>query len=283
MMAVAARETTRARLIPMATNPVTRHPAIAAAAIATVDALSGGRASFGYGRGNSAVRNLGEKPANTELLRDHLRTVRELLNGRSTTWRGKPVRADWITSPVPVILSAYGPKTKALAGQIADGVILCDGADPAIVRSGIELVRRSAEDAGRNPAGIEIWVMTRASVRDTREEARADVEGNVASGALLIPLDEHVPDEIRPRLVAARQRYDFGRHVLTHGRNIELMRELGLADYLADRLSIAGTADEARAKAAAIADLGVDVLYFAGSVRDPANAIRRLGTELASG
>src|SRR5215472_9536065 len=94
MMAVAARETTRAWLVPMATNPVTRHPAVAAAAIASADALSAGRARLGLGRGNSAVHNLGERPASTELLRGYLLAVRELLNGRSTTWQGKPIRAD---------------------------------------------------------------------------------------------------------------------------------------------------------------------------------------------
>jgi len=281
MMAVAARETSRAWLAPMVTNPVTRHPAIAATAMATVDALSDGRARFGFGRGNSAVRNLNEKPATTQFLRDYLIAFRDLVHTGRATWQGKEIIAEWITSPIPIILSAYGPRTMQMAGELADGVVLCDGADPAIVERGMKLVRNSARAAGRNPEDIQIWVMTRASIRDDHDEAVADVAGNVASGALLIPFDEFVPEELRPKILEARARYDYSGHVLTVGRNIELTKELGLSQYLADRLSIAGTPDECRVKARALADLGVDVLYFAGSVRDPANAIERLGAELS--
>ena len=60
--AICAANTTRTLLGPNVTNPLTRHPATAASAIATVDEFSGGRALFGIATGDSAVLNLGSAP-----------------------------------------------------------------------------------------------------------------------------------------------------------------------------------------------------------------------------
>src|ERR1044071_915848 len=59
----AARATSTLRLATGVTNPVTRHPAVTAAAIATVQGESGGRAVLGIGRGDSALAHLGHAPA----------------------------------------------------------------------------------------------------------------------------------------------------------------------------------------------------------------------------
>src|SRR5215211_1924899 len=57
-LALAARETSRLRLGTGVSNPATRHPAAAAAAIASVHVASGGRAVLGVGRGDSALAHL---------------------------------------------------------------------------------------------------------------------------------------------------------------------------------------------------------------------------------
>jgi len=51
-LALAARETSTLHLGTGVTNPATRHPAAAAAAIASVHVASGGRAHLGVGRGD---------------------------------------------------------------------------------------------------------------------------------------------------------------------------------------------------------------------------------------
>ena len=45
------------------TNPITRHAAVTAASIMSVQAESDGRAILGIGRGDSAVLHIGRKPA----------------------------------------------------------------------------------------------------------------------------------------------------------------------------------------------------------------------------
>src|SRR6478672_8684098 len=59
-LALAAAATSRIRLGPGVTNPVTRDPAVTACAAATLQLASGGRAVLGLGRGDSAVQRIGK-------------------------------------------------------------------------------------------------------------------------------------------------------------------------------------------------------------------------------
>ena len=60
---LAAVNTRHVRVGTWCTNPVTRHPAVTASAIATIDELAGGRAFLGIAPGDSAVYNIGHRPA----------------------------------------------------------------------------------------------------------------------------------------------------------------------------------------------------------------------------
>src|SRR5215471_9201714 len=62
-LALAARATENLRLGTGVTNPLTRHPAATAAAVASIQVASNGRASLGIGRGDSALAHLGLAPA----------------------------------------------------------------------------------------------------------------------------------------------------------------------------------------------------------------------------
>src|SRR5690349_10046378 len=80
-LALAARETSRLHLGTGVTNPATRHPAAAAAAIASVHVASGGRAHLGIGRGDSALAHLGMAPAPVAELSRFVRVTRAYLHG----------------------------------------------------------------------------------------------------------------------------------------------------------------------------------------------------------
>ena len=58
-LSAVAAHTRRVRLGPGVSDPYTRHPAMTAAAIATLDELSGGRAMLGLGVGGHGFRELG--------------------------------------------------------------------------------------------------------------------------------------------------------------------------------------------------------------------------------
>ena len=118
------------------TNPLTRHPAITAVAAATVDEISEGRMILGIGAGDRPLLALGMRPARLASLRASIGAIRALWSGDEVTVEGAGfelqgahlrfgARAD-----IPVYISASGPKTLELAGEIADGVILLVGLFP---------------------------------------------------------------------------------------------------------------------------------------------------------
>jgi alkanesulfonate monooxygenase SsuD/methylene tetrahydromethanopterin reductase-like flavin-dependent oxidoreductase (luciferase family) len=96
-LALAARDTTRLRLAVAVTNPVTRHPAVTASAIATLQIESGGRAVLVLGRGDSAVLQLGMRPATTAQLERAVGDVRAFLRGEDVpTATGARASMAWI-------------------------------------------------------------------------------------------------------------------------------------------------------------------------------------------
>ena len=80
---LAAARTQRLRLGTGVTNPVTRHPAVTAAALASLQELSQGRAVCAIGRGDSALAHLGRAPASVDALDRYLRALQTYLRGES--------------------------------------------------------------------------------------------------------------------------------------------------------------------------------------------------------
>src|SRR4051812_29460163 len=67
-MTYAATLTSRPDLAVTVSTPRTRHPAVAASAAAAVQQIAGGRFRFGLATGDSALRNIGVRPATVDEL-----------------------------------------------------------------------------------------------------------------------------------------------------------------------------------------------------------------------
>src|SRR3978361_321780 len=85
-LAMAATATTRIGLGTGVTNCVTRHAAATAAAIASVDRISNGRAVLGIGRGDSALAHLGRAPARPKVFERYLRQLQAYLRGEAVAF-----------------------------------------------------------------------------------------------------------------------------------------------------------------------------------------------------
>jgi 5,10-methylenetetrahydromethanopterin reductase len=114
-MALCAQATRRVLIGPSVTNPITRHPAVAASGIATIDEIAPGRAFFGIGSGDSAILNLAERPATLADMRAYIEAVRRLHEDGVAEWRGRRMRLTWPPRAIPIYLSAEGPRTLELA------------------------------------------------------------------------------------------------------------------------------------------------------------------------
>jgi alkanesulfonate monooxygenase SsuD/methylene tetrahydromethanopterin reductase-like flavin-dependent oxidoreductase (luciferase family) len=110
--------------------------------VATLDAMFPGRLRVGIGHGvQDWMRQAGAAVASPlTLMREYVTVLRDLLAGRSVTVGGRyvrldDVRLDWPPrQAIPVLIGGTGPKTLALAGEIADGVVLDARYTPATVR-----------------------------------------------------------------------------------------------------------------------------------------------------
>ena len=128
-LAVAAVETERVHLGPSVTNPLTRHPAVTASAMASLQELSGGRAFLGIGTGDSAILNVGLRPARLAALREYIGAVRAFMAGESAEYLGREGHVRWSSQPAPIMMSAEGPRTLRIAGEIADRAMISHRAD----------------------------------------------------------------------------------------------------------------------------------------------------------
>lgn len=152
LLGMVADATDRLRLGTCVTNPASRHPTVTASGLATLNLVSDGRMQLGIGRGDSAVRLIGERPATVAALETSIGMIRTLVAGGSVVVNGVDVAFPWAEPrDLAVWVAGYGPKVLDLAARVADGVILQLG-DPNILRLLIGYVRER-EAAARRPAG----------------------------------------------------------------------------------------------------------------------------------
>jgi 5,10-methylenetetrahydromethanopterin reductase len=150
----AARATEQAIVGTLTVNPVTRHATVLAGSIATVEQYVPGRTALGIAVGDTAVWQIGKRPARLRELEDTVLTVRRLLAGEGIEMGWTEPTAIAHARPVPVIVAASGPRTLRMAGRSADGVIIRVGTDPELVAWGYEQFCAGAREAGRDPASL---------------------------------------------------------------------------------------------------------------------------------
>lgn len=125
VLAAAATRTSRIRLATGITSPVLRHPGAIAAALATLDELSAGRAVLGLGvGGHLSLEPFGlraERPV--ALVRDAIETARAVLRRKSGAHYAPPDHA-MPARDVPIWVGARGPQLVRLASRLADGLFL---------------------------------------------------------------------------------------------------------------------------------------------------------------
>lgn len=268
-LTIMALSTERVGLWPAVSNPLTRHPAVAASGIATIDELSGGRACFNLGSGDSAVYNLGMRGAKLETMREYVVAMRELFDQRETLYRGNRVRLMWPSRAVPIYMTAEGPKTLELAGEVADGVVVGTGLQREVVQESLEHIARGAERSGRTLNDLEIWWFIKWNMDDDKQAAVREMRMALtasANHAFRFTLEgKHIPEEYKESIRRLQASYAFHEHE-SHGEdrhNAQLVEEAGLVDYLAERFTIAGSPGEFRQKLAGLKSLGVNNFLMA--------------------
>ncbi len=162
-LAVAA-QATGLRLGTAIVNVFTRGPATLAQSAAGIAELAPGRFVLGVGAGSNVIVEAWNggafrKPATR--VREMVRCLRQALAGERVVFRGETLAVDGFrlssppVTPPPIYVAALRAGMLALAGEIADGVIL-NWLAPEDVPRCVAIVREAAERAGRDPAAVEI-------------------------------------------------------------------------------------------------------------------------------
>lgn len=261
-MTAAACSSDRIGIGCMVTDPFIRHPALTAAAAATLDEMSRERFVLGVGAGISGFQELGitrHRPARA--IREAIELIHRLSAGeRDVVIEGDVVRfgpggLDFRpVRRVPVYVAGRGPRVLEAAGAVADGVVVGSHASGEGIEWSLRHAERGASRAGRDFAAVRRISWLYVSVSTDRAAARDAVRVGVAvaisgSRQILDQIGIALPAHVLEFMDAQQYRFDRDR-----------LAALGalLPDDLLDRFSIAGSETEVRERLAAIRDLGMD-------------------------
>jgi 5,10-methylenetetrahydromethanopterin reductase len=258
-LTLASASSSRLLLGTAVTNPATRHPAITAAAAATVDEISGGRLTLGIGAGDRPLLALGLRPSPLATLEAAVDGIRRLWRGEEVDLRSErfslnsahlrfPARPD-----IPVFLSASGPRTLELAGRIGDGVILLVGLFPEALDWAIAHVAEGARAAGRPRPHVAVFAY--GAIDEDEEAALASARSIAAWFPQTAP---HICDLAGlPREIAnrVRQAYQGG----------EFQEAAAAARQLPDsfvrKVALAGNRERAIGQIRAVLGAGADSMH----------------------
>lgn len=148
-----------------ATNQNTRHPVVTASYATTMHRLTDGRFALGLGRGiDKMFTAFGLPKITTAQMEDFVGLMRRLWNGELVVGHSGPagdypllVLDPEFREPIPLMLTAFGPESLALAGRCFDGVILHTFFTDETLQRCVRTVKTAAERAGRDPDRVRVW------------------------------------------------------------------------------------------------------------------------------
>lgn len=182
-MAAYAATTTRIKVGSGVINNWTRNAALTAATFLTLDDLAPNRIILGIGAWwDPLAKNVGINRTKPLLaMREHVTVVRDLLAMKNVTFHGEFVHVTGIELDivhgrreprnVPIYIGATGPKMIALAGEIADGVLLNYLVSPAYNVAALDQLEQGARLSGRTVDDIDRPQLVVCSVDHDRKKA----------------------------------------------------------------------------------------------------------------
>ena len=162
------------------TNAYTRHPGMTAAAVATLDEASGGRAALGIGAGGALTLTALaiERRAPITAMRELVTTSRALWSGEIVDGDGvaggfRRARLDFGRPDIPIWVAGRGPKVMRLAGELADGFIM-SFVHKELIGEHVAAIRSTADEHGR-PHPRLCYMTILATTEAARRAARASL------------------------------------------------------------------------------------------------------------
>jgi 5,10-methylenetetrahydromethanopterin reductase len=285
-MTAAALKTSTIKLCAGVLVPSNRLAAVAANAMASLNALAPGRIIAGLGTGYTARRTMGLPAQKLSDIREYARVMRALWRGEmvETALEDAPHKMQFMHPPhiaeqfvntadnIDIHLSAFGPKGRKLTAQIADGFIN-PYTNPGSLDD-VGILRDACRAVGRDPAAIYTTSLNMGCILAPGEAAdspRARAQAGPWPAIYWHWLVEdgdkaEIPPPLLPLIEAYRKLYDSytpadARYITLHAGHLMYLRPEEQQFITAEMLkftSLTGTAEEIRARVAAMAAAGYD-------------------------
>jgi 5,10-methylenetetrahydromethanopterin reductase len=258
VLAMIAQATRRIRLMLGVANPYSRHPAQIARAAASVDEVSDGRLSLGYGAGNRKELLLPLGLEQTEAgtrCREAVIVTKRLLAGETVRHRSATLVADGIHLLLPprpglrVYLAGRGPYILRAAGEAADGVIIGGLVSPEGLRYALNQVNEGLATREPRPHDFEVISWVSCYLTDDREATIASLKPNVAH------IIGGAPLEVLRVIGLQEERITLLKQAYMRGGPAGAAPLVTRAEV--DLLTIVGDAAACRTRIQALADAGV--------------------------
>jgi probable F420-dependent oxidoreductase len=182
-----------------------RHPLVLAKQVATLDHMSGGRIELGIGVGwlKEEFEALGvpfEKRGKRS--DEYIAAMRKLWAEDGASFAGEFVNFHEVSSNpkpmrggVPIVIGGHSEAAARRAGRLGDGFFPSIGTQVDILPL-FDVVRRSAEAAGRDPQSIEIMAGCPDLLPSSTKDPRAAIEARAKQGVdrIILPVWRYLPD-----------------------------------------------------------------------------------------
>ena len=260
-----AGHTSKVLLGPCVTDPFSRHPALTAMAIATLDEISSRRAILGIGAGISGFAELGisrRKPARA--IKEAIEVIRALLSGASVEYQGKVINLDQgrlnfrpPRSTIPIYVASNGPLGQRVAGATADGAIMEACASVREAEAFSAEITAGAAQVGRDPKGIQRIARLNTCIAPdggvAREAVRPSVARYLGAGRLRSKTLREHGLELPPAALQAVAGIPYAAGV---GPYLQLLPLI--TDRHVQSLTLAGTVEEVTDQVVALSQAGID-------------------------
>jgi 5,10-methylenetetrahydromethanopterin reductase len=260
-----AGHTSKVLLGPCVTDPFSRHPALTAMAIATLDEISSRRAILGIGAGISGFAELGisrRKPARA--IKEAIEVIRALLSGGSVEYQGEVINLDQgrlnfrpPRSTIPIYVASNGPLGQRVAGATADGAIMEACASVHEAEAFRAEITAGAAQVGRDPKRIERIARLNTCVAPdgglAREAVRPSVARYLGAGRLRSKTLREHGLELPPTALQAVAGIPYAAGVAPYLPLLPL-----ITDRHVQSLTLAGTVEEVTDQVVALSHAGID-------------------------
>jgi probable F420-dependent oxidoreductase len=163
----------------------TYHPVHVAHVVATLDQLSGGRATLGVGLGRVEEYPLFQVPTERRVRRltESIELIRALWADDKVTFEGEVYAARDaelgtrpVQQPPPIWLGSFHRDALRRAARLGDGWMGAGGSGTAAFAAAVPVLLAALEEEGRDPAAFPISKRVFMSVHDDAAVARGEVE-----------------------------------------------------------------------------------------------------------